>query len=439
MDCRLNDICEYDWVSYDGQNDNTGGTTAATLASLLTVTDHVSILSILIDCQDKQLPFAFFTNLARVNGSLESLTINNLPPGCRVCIYDLFRKLLFFDWLRLQKLVVARTYVDECYIGLGDQQFPPLLTHVTLFGIGLTSIPSTIRSLTNLVHLCVANNIITDLSHFLNDNKLQELSILDLSENCLAILPDSLFELRNLSVLDISHNWMKKTIPKLLSQLDSLVELYLEWNRLEYIPEDIIEALPHLSLLDVSYNKIKFMSARVFFHPSLVLLNLAGNSILTLGEDIERPMRQSPLQELDISETDLCDFPSWIDGLSNLKALKCANNELQEFGAILKLSNLQIIGLRNNNIKDTSCLVSNISNLPHLCKLDVSYNLIDTFPLELQGSATLIVDIEGNPRNSLLSTDTSQVNTESESTTSALKKSRTLSNSTRWSRLSCLS
>lgn len=411
-------------MSYNEETGKTRVTAVTPLGSLLALSDPLSVTctSLLIDCQERQLPFAFFAGLVHLNNSLESLTINNLPTGCRVCIYDVFRKLLVFDWLKLEKLVVSRTYVDECYVHLGDTSFPQSLTHITLFGIGLTSIPPMIKTLNRLQHLCAANNIITNIHEFLVDNDLKELSVLDLSENCLTVLPDRLSDITKLSVLDVSHNWLKKTVPISLSQLTLLTEVYLEWNRLELIQEDMILALPHLSLLDVSYNKLKFLSAQLFFHPSLVLLNVAGNEALAYGEDIQRPLPMSMLEELDVSETDLCRLPSWIGGLVNLKALKCANNELHEFGAILELKALQIIGLRNNSIKDLHHFVRKIPDLPQLCRVDVSYNLLDSLPQELQENTALTVDFDGNPKNSFSSTQTSQETTSEVLMPSALKQ-----------------
>ncbi|RCN45200.1 leucine Rich repeat-containing domain protein, partial [Ancylostoma caninum] len=68
----------------------------------------------------------------------------------------------------------------------------------------ITSIPSSIRDLTQLTELFLYKNKLTQLPHELGN--LVSLRKLGLSENALCSLPDSLASLTQLETLDLRHN-----------------------------------------------------------------------------------------------------------------------------------------------------------------------------------------------------------------------------------------
>lgn len=339
------------------------GKTARTTLYTLTVTTHqnVAYASITLDCMEKQLPIIIYHTLNKNKESLSSLIVNNLPIGCRVCIYDLFRRLDLQEFTKLKRLSLTRKYMDECYVKLDDDVlcFPHSLEQLTLFGLGLVSIPAGLSVLTNLEQLSLSNNILTSMSILLESASAQKLTVLDLSKNCLSMLPDNIHLLSQLTVLDVSYNCIKKTIPDNLQLIPGLMELYFEWNRLEVIPTEIILNMSSLVLLDLSYNKIKSISSSLFFHKSLILLNLAGNEDLAFDDHIECPFYNSSLQEVDLSHTNLKQIPEWFENLFQLKMLKCSNNQLAHLGVVSSmLHQLDYLDLRHNSLHDMQDLCS---------------------------------------------------------------------------------
>lgn len=63
---------------------------------------------------------------------------------------------------------------------------------------------------------------------------------MNVSKNKLKYLPEAIGELKNLNILDISHNKALKKLPKSLGQAQQITQLELEGLKLSYPPEDIL-------------------------------------------------------------------------------------------------------------------------------------------------------------------------------------------------------
>ncbi|XP_026687900.1 leucine-rich repeat serine/threonine-protein kinase 1-like, partial [Diaphorina citri] len=133
---------------------------------------------------------------------------------------------------------------------------------------------------------------------------IQAITRLDLSHNCLPWAPPALFQLPSLRVLNLAQNKIER-LPspqggdfEQASPLHSvagkrgrseakgywlpvLEELYLQFNRLETIPEDIFH-LPCLITLDLSNNKLQALSSQMWRSPKLKELNVAFNLLKEL-------------------------------------------------------------------------------------------------------------------------------------------------------------
>ncbi|KAK6029501.1 leucine Rich repeat-containing domain protein [Ostertagia ostertagi] len=100
----------------------------------------------------------------------------------------------------------------------------------------ITSIPSSIRDLTQLTELFLYKNKLTQLPSELGN--LVSLRKLGLSENALCSLPDSLASLTQLETLDLRHNKLTE-IPSVIYRITSLETLWLRYNRITSIGEEI--------------------------------------------------------------------------------------------------------------------------------------------------------------------------------------------------------
>jgi len=339
------------------------------------------------DCQGRQLPLGLYALLSKSCNTLKSLSLSHLPEGCRICIYDLFRKFDFKQYSVLEELELSRKYTDECYIQLASTvSLPVNVKMLTLYGIGLASVPQALTTFHTLTHLNIGNNVITCIDNLTSGNIQQSLTVLDVSNNSLAFIPETIGKLTSLIVLDLSHNCIKNSLPESLATISHLSELSLAWNRIDKVSVGSLMSLQQLHSIDLSYNKLKTISQQLFFHPSLKFLNLSGNlglEILTdssesqIAEDADQSASpESSLRELDVSSIALSLLPSFFQKLHHLCILRCNDNSLTNIDVIFDLRQLETASFACNNITEYSQIYSKIceSSESKLKSLDLSYN-----------------------------------------------------------------
>ncbi|NEP80618.1 MAG: GTPase [Okeania sp. SIO3B3] len=140
----------------------------------------------------------------------------------------------------------------------------------------LTSIPESISKITNLTRLDLRNNQLTSIPESIS--KLTNLTRLDLSGNQLTSIPESISKITNLTKLYLSYNQLK-SIPKSISKLTNLTEFDLSHNLLTNIPESISK-LTDLTILDLSHNRLKTIPS-ISKVTNLTCLGLRGNTLET--------------------------------------------------------------------------------------------------------------------------------------------------------------
>ena len=142
----------------------------------------------------------------------------------------------------------------------GLQALPPTVSHLTslsnlvLHGNHLRDVPDSIGQLGRLKYLDLSNNELESLSPSVGE--LRELQTLNVSKNRITELIDP-GEMASLHILDVSHNCLTELPDGICSsQLSLLSTILANNNELESLPEDLFE-LPSLKLLDVTANKLK--------------------------------------------------------------------------------------------------------------------------------------------------------------------------------------
>ncbi|XP_053576187.1 p53-induced death domain-containing protein 1 [Bombina bombina] len=148
----------------------------------------------------------------------------------------------------------------------------------------LTTLPSELGNLSNLLHLDLSYNNFTELPPCVTS--LSRLSELIISFNQLNTLPDAITELENLKVLSVMSNQLTQ-LPLAIGQLKNLERLYLSENKLESLPQDIGE-LQRCIELDISGNNLRRLPETICHLLAIKKLYLCSNSLVAVPESLGR-------------------------------------------------------------------------------------------------------------------------------------------------------
>ncbi|XP_076848513.1 DISP complex protein LRCH3 isoform X3 [Brachyhypopomus gauderio] len=166
----------------------------------------------------------------------------------------------------------------------------------------------------------------------LSRNRLSELPVevcmfvslenLNLYQNCLRSLPESLINLQALTYLNISRNQLP-TLPAHVCSLPLKVLIACN-NKLVSLPEELGQ-LRQLTELDVSCNEIQTLPAQVGQLEALRDLNIRRNHLVRLPPELA----ELPLVRLDFSCNKVTVIPVCYRNLRHLQSMVLDNNPLQ--------------------------------------------------------------------------------------------------------------
>ncbi|KNA08454.1 hypothetical protein SOVF_162440 [Spinacia oleracea] len=238
-------------------------------------------------------------------------------------------------------------------------------------------IPS-FSSAKNLGNLLLRNNELNGTLASTNWVSLSKLSILDLSFNSLkGSIPESLFSspsllsvllcqndfkgpLSNLNVyspiqtLDLSFNRLQGPLPKSVFSLQGLKVLKLSNNRFNgSVDLNLIQQLKNLSVLELSSNSLEvYAGTKSNLFPQLSSLRLASCKLSALPPFLET---QSNIQYLDLSDNQIKDkIPRWIwkvgnESLSHLNLSWNSFNELEP--RLADMPSLVVLDIHSNKLQ----------------------------------------------------------------------------------------
>ncbi|XP_064157334.1 DISP complex protein LRCH3 isoform X11 [Anguilla rostrata] len=178
-----------------------------------------------------------------------------------------------------------------------------------------------------------ANHDLSDTTRAdLSRNRLPELPVevcmfvslehLNLYQNCLRSLPESLLNLQALTCLNISRNQLS-TLPAPVCSLPLKVLIACN-NKLVSLPEELGQ-LQQLTELDVSCNEIQTLPPQVGQLEALRDLNIRRNHLVHLPPELA----ELPLVRLDFSCNKVTSIPVCYRNLRHLQSIILDNNPLQ--------------------------------------------------------------------------------------------------------------
>lgn len=225
----------------------------------------------------------------------------------------------------------------------------------------LAKIPSGVADVSgHLLRLCVHNEG-SRLQAFSSLKKLVNLATLELTACELERLPSAIFSLGNLQELDMRENSLT-TVEEILSlqHCRRLSTLRLWHNSITSIPEHISK-LRSLETLDLSWNKIPKLSAKLCYC--------------------------TKLRHLDLSHNQLTCLPPEIGILQSLWHFSAAYNLLETLpDELFSCKRLRSLTLGNNSI---TFLSQRVGNLAHLIYLELKGNRLESLPMEIADCSLL--------------------------------------------------
>lgn len=174
-----------------------------------------------------------------------------------------------------------------------------------------------------------------------------ELTLLDLSHNNIAYLPEEIYRLSGLKSLRLGYNKLKG-LPDSLTQMANLKELELPDNNLGgFFSEDVVLRMDCLSYLNLSNNGISSVPKCLRQLPKLGTLHISHNNLTDIHELCRE--EYAGLKVLDVSNNKITEIPKALAYFcTDLNFLNLVNNEVgklpHNLGLHKTLKNLQVDG-----------------------------------------------------------------------------------------------
>lgn len=197
----------------------------------------------------------------------------------------------------------------------------------------------------NIIILNVSRNPMTDLPlDFIQAcSSLKELRMTSMA---LKRVPASIRASQTLSRLDVSSNRIADLESVPLHEIQTLLSLKVQNNKLTSIPSYFAQ-MKALKYLNISNNKFENFPSVVCEMSNLVDLDISFNNIAQLPSEMSN---LKSLERLLVYGNDLTTFPESFSTLANLRVLDVRRNKLTDLNSVYALPNLATLQADFNNL-----------------------------------------------------------------------------------------
>ncbi|KRY23117.1 Chaoptin [Trichinella patagoniensis] len=282
--------------------------------------------------------FANLSNLRIVN--LDGNQINYTSEGC-------FFNLPRLEYLSLRNNRLATIALDAFVHVLGLETLDLAYNKFHEFDSQF------LRHVQNLRSLDLSHNMLRHVQFL--DHLKQTLVNLNLKNNRLQFIHETVFaDMPRLEYLDLTKNSLISLHPDGFGSMPKVHTLLLGDNQLKQVKKGTFEGLNRINLLDVSRNELNRLDGSCFGENNVVELNLAGNRLTEVPQAALASLHGS-LASLDLSDNRIESVESTqFEGLRNLSQLLLRANRVQlvSEAAFKSLHKLRILDLSENPIDE---------------------------------------------------------------------------------------
>ncbi|KAI7356328.1 L domain-like protein [Hortaea werneckii] len=198
---------------------------------------------------------------------------------------------------------------------------------------------------------------------------LPHLETLDLQNNKLLALPETLRELTSLRILNVSNNQLT-ALPMEALQNVPLTELDASNNALiaSLFPLGGVSGHPTLQTLCVANNSLAALTFSPSLHlPALKTLDVRNNHLTALPADLSSCMGE--LLELFVGENKIPELPEGFTALKKLKRLDLGGNDLRVLEpSIARMEGLESLVLHGNPLRERKFLTMNVQEIKRVLR-----------------------------------------------------------------------
>ena len=187
----------------------------------------------------------------------------------------------------------------------------------------LETIPYSVAKLTKLENVTVRYNPDAKIPDSLVTQK--HLKSLVINAQNQMIIPNGVYDLRSLTVLDYSSNSIA-TISAELNNLTSLQYLLLNYNHIKQLPP--IKNLQHLQQLEMKSNQLTSLPLGFITLQKVQSINLSDNLLDDSSMDVFQSLPL--LVSLDLGDNKLTKVPPGLDHLKKLQYLRLTGNTIDK-------------------------------------------------------------------------------------------------------------
>ena len=273
-----------------------------------------------------------------------------------------------------------------------------MLQELRLMSCDIEMIPGDMFQLPSLTDLNLNDNLLSSLPESLF-SLVPRLSTLTLIKNKLRTLPEKIFRrLGSLREINLSFNQLEQLPSKLFEENKNLTEILLAFTALEKLPEGLLAGCGELKRLTISRSRLYNLPHTLLADATkLEYLDLSFNNISNLHHSFFEGLHD--LKVLVLNSNKIKKLEKYLFYPTNLTKLMIRQNNLEEIDedSFRKTHFLEEIDMSGNDLSSEDMEGFKANNLQKLRRLDLSHNQIDLIHMEFFLMSKLeILDLSHN-------------------------------------------